>query len=228
MIKSGYNHEFALETFKDDDIKKVEKFINQNKHFLKKTVYENIPEFEFLPGHRAVLLDIPNKIKQYNKSKEEKAEEKKKQAEEEIAVKTAELKKSLVKKVKNYTDKIEFETKVDETNIIESTQVGTLLQCRLKCSDCEKTFLCSFRKYWCISNFEKHLKEHKLVSQHSSQHLSADSNAGANVRGNVHNIDSVVTDGHIAIPNSNSNPLPSDIHRISSEQSTVLHKILHK
>lgn len=48
--------------------------MNEHKHLLKKTGYDIKENFEFMPGHRAVIEDIPKKICELIKYRQQKAE----------------------------------------------------------------------------------------------------------------------------------------------------------
>ena len=68
---AGYVTESILKLIKGEEINKIEEHVRKNRIILKGTSYENEDNFEFLPGHRVLLLNLPNeieKMKNVNKS----------------------------------------------------------------------------------------------------------------------------------------------------------------
>lgn len=163
LLKCGYGHELALQTLNEEKIITIEYFVNRNKNLLAETRYEKNPMFKFLPGHRAIIKDIPHKIAGYKKTKQAKLALESSQMLFNQERRT-ELKHALVEKVINYTKKIKFDQTLSIRNVTQCKEVGSLLQCRLKCPLCDKQYLCNYKTYWAISNLEHHIRHHKAAS----------------------------------------------------------------
>lgn len=59
---TGYVTENILKLIDESQINKIEGFVRKNRGILKDTSYENRNDFEFLPGHRVLLLNLPKEI----------------------------------------------------------------------------------------------------------------------------------------------------------------------
>lgn len=59
---TGFDSEIALLELNEVNILNIEEFVQKNPVILKETIYENRIPFKFLPGHRALLLAIPNRL----------------------------------------------------------------------------------------------------------------------------------------------------------------------
>lgn len=63
---SGFETESSLmfKLFIDSQtIEEIEQFANENKVILQNTAYEKVCHFKFKPGHKCILLQLPNQIK---------------------------------------------------------------------------------------------------------------------------------------------------------------------
>lgn len=169
LRRSGYEHEISLETLNDSKIEKIESFMNENKHLLKKTVYDSTQVFKFMPGHRAVIEEIPKKIVELNKYRQRKAE-----SEAENAVLVSEeqkikLKQSLIDKLIKYAKGLNCVISLQFTDIVEfeysEKNQSIEFKCRVKCPFCDKKYLCVYRTYWSVSNIESHFKNHIIAIQ---------------------------------------------------------------
>lgn len=68
---AGYVTESILKLINEEEINKIEEYVRKNRIILKGTSYENENNFEFLPGHRVFLSNLPNDIgrmKEVNKN----------------------------------------------------------------------------------------------------------------------------------------------------------------
>lgn len=154
IFESGFDSEYALTTLNPETIKTIEEFINENKNVLKGTVYESVIEsnsvFKLKPGHKAAILSLPKALTDYeakiNKNFVSSTEEK--------------LKQSLLKKITKFARKCSFEINFGVSSIFEFQQRNEVYKCRLKCPLCNILIRCEHKKYWLVSNFEKHLKNH--------------------------------------------------------------------
>lgn len=59
LISSGFDCEIALKGLNSDCIVEIESHIQNDRHILLDTPYQNIENFKFLPGHRTIILSIP-------------------------------------------------------------------------------------------------------------------------------------------------------------------------
>lgn len=175
LTRCGYDNNYAFEAISEENIVKIESFANENTHILKKTNYEKSVPFKFLPGHRAIILDIPRKIaelknKQANKQTETSAVSSISPDREE------QLKNLLISKLKNYSIYVKFELKFEKEHLIEFQNIGDRLKCRVKCPICPKNYLCNYKKHWSVSNIEAHIKEHSVgqnFSENSTQQITS-------------------------------------------------------
>lgn len=70
LLESGFDSECALSTIDLVAIKSIEEYVNNNKHLLEGTVYENQNvDFKFKPGHRLILLGLPKALAEYEAKK---------------------------------------------------------------------------------------------------------------------------------------------------------------
>lgn len=77
LINSGFDCELALENLDREVIEKIEEDVELNKGWIKDTVYEDKKQkFKFLLGHQALLLQIPQVLKEIRKKKDRKSKKK--------------------------------------------------------------------------------------------------------------------------------------------------------
>lgn len=157
-------------------IKKTEDFINSNKQYINKLYccyseyYKQLDHFEFLPGHKSIILAIPNQIKEYkNKNIEKRRNMGRKETPSLLSneVLRGKLIKNLMVYSKEHGSKSGFQMPdnvISEANIhdFESESNGNefLCKCRFSCPFCTKTFSVIYKKFWMTSNVTKHLKMH--------------------------------------------------------------------
>lgn len=157
LIESGYDNEYALSIIDTKAIGTIEEFVNKNKHILVGTDYDkqNV-NFKLKPGHRAIFLSLPKALAEYEWKKTKNAKKTDDEEEEK-------LKELLVKKLNNFVGKFQFQLNfsVELISEFERQNIGES-KCRVRCPvpDCESKYSCQYRKYWIISNFEKHIKNH--------------------------------------------------------------------
>lgn len=68
LTETGFNSKIALKNIKSADVTQIESFVNSNfgifSHALIGSHYENMQQFEFLPGHRTLIESFPQYIDQ--------------------------------------------------------------------------------------------------------------------------------------------------------------------
>lgn len=158
---------------------------NKAPHLVKEHAsYTHNQKFEFLPGHRKLVLALRNKVKYFNKQNNRKpkktpqnipSETELIQNSEEIELLTAEeianLKSRLNSKLANIS-KLTGSPAFTEENFIGTidayisknlktiTSKTPSYKCFVKCVLCEKKVPCTFNKRWETSNISNHLKSH--------------------------------------------------------------------
>lgn len=63
LEQSGYETESSLLCINNENIADIETFANENRAILQNTSYENTNKFKFKPGHKLIILQLPNQIK---------------------------------------------------------------------------------------------------------------------------------------------------------------------
>lgn len=189
LNKTGYDTPFSIELLDQEKIKGIEQIINKRfdsiSSIFKDTEYENsdtkVDTFEFLPGHITLLLGIGVYVKKYLgqsfENKKSKRFGKLSTIPEDLETETElyseeereQLKKSLVKKVLNFSKKFNLSVENISHNSIKGNlevilkKNGVIVyKCTFCCSidSCEVSIPCIFNKYWLISNLERHIKTH--------------------------------------------------------------------
>lgn len=119
------------------------------------TVYEHLIEnnldFKLKPGHKAIILSLPQALKIYEVKNKK------------ICVSNVsevDLKHSLVKKITNFANKNLYELNFTLELISDFHQENGAHKCRFECPICSTKIRCEYRKYWLISNLEVHMKNH--------------------------------------------------------------------
>lgn len=60
---TGFDTQIALELLTTNNITEIENYVEENRSIIANTIYEKKTHFTFLPGHRQLLLCLPEKIK---------------------------------------------------------------------------------------------------------------------------------------------------------------------
>lgn len=183
LKKTGYDSPLSIELLEDDKIKGIEESIqkrfNSFNQLFKDTEYENIETFEFLPGHKTLLLGIRIYVKKYlEKNLSAKRNNRLPAIVEECSetelelfsdIEKENLKKKLIEKVEKFSKKFNISTEsLSQNNIrgdldaIIKADNHIVYKCKFHCSigDCQYITPCLYNKHWQISNLEKHLKTH--------------------------------------------------------------------
>lgn len=75
LVKSAYNSFSTLRQLDSDKLIKIESFLNTKKEYIADLDccyhehYKGLDSFEFLPGHKDLILSIPSQIEQLNGGK---------------------------------------------------------------------------------------------------------------------------------------------------------------
>lgn len=66
LESSGYNNNIAVKNLDEENLIGIERFVSKNlKHMLIKSVYSDMEMFQFLPGHKTLLLSLPSYVEKY-------------------------------------------------------------------------------------------------------------------------------------------------------------------
>lgn len=164
-MKSAYNSFSTLRQLDSDKLIKIESFLNTKKEYIADLDccyhehYKGLDSFEFLPGHKDLILSIPSQIEQLNGGKHVRGKK--------TTICDDELQESLVTNLLNYTEKIGLimgNDALTRVNIYDfrrgADKDNFTCKCRFICPLCAKTFTVTYKKYWATSNVTKHFKEH--------------------------------------------------------------------
>lgn len=69
LERCEFNTDLALCSINEQYIAEIEDYANKNPYVLKNTIYENVQNFKFKPGHKAVIRQLPNQIELMKKAK---------------------------------------------------------------------------------------------------------------------------------------------------------------
>lgn len=164
----------------EGSIKKIEDFHNSNKQYINKLDccysehYKQLENFELLPGHKYIILNIPKQMKEIQNKKIEKKNNKHDNMERKKTRNLLSNEELQAKLVKNLVDYSKYQGKIvnfeipdnvlSEANIHdfrrESNGNDFLCKCRFSCPFCSKTYSVIYKKYWMTSNVTNHLKNH--------------------------------------------------------------------
>lgn len=120
--------------------------------------------FEFVPGHKAIILAIPGMIPINSVVKP-----KRKKSQEYIQIQLI----NLLKKTLNDAAKINNRTNVDASmisseNIYEWSQANEteseapIYKCRFLCPYCDKSYSVTYNRFWISNKVTKHIKQHMI------------------------------------------------------------------
>lgn len=165
LVKSAYNSLSTLRQINSDKLANIESFLNNNKQYIAQLDccyhehYKGLNTFEFLPGHKDLILGIPSQIERLNGGKQ--------MSRKTASISDDELQDNLVSNILNYTEKIGLimgDNVISQINIIDfrrgTDKDGFTAKCRFICPLCAKTFTVTRKTYWATSNVTKHFKEH--------------------------------------------------------------------
>lgn len=185
--RSGYDNALAFLDFNESDLKILENFAEENlQELVKETdAYSEVKPFAFLPGHRKLLIGLPNKIADFknrkskkNLFKTSKIEARAPYTEEVVEILTeteiSKLKESLLQKINVCLLSIGLDSVFTETNLVSEFEIyisNTLKKLTkpsykvlVKCILCDKRIPCTHNSHWQICNLDKHIKTHMNLS----------------------------------------------------------------
>lgn len=172
LIASGYSKFTSLAEIDDAKIGQIEDHINKNSSLVANLKccysgeYKKQTIFHFLPGHKAAIVGIKNKVMEM-KDKGLLTLKTRKRSTQPKARSQEELKTSLIKALNTFFGKYSLPNNIfTERNILDfQTTVENEMdvhKCRISCVFCPKKYNAIYKGYWMTSNATKHLKNHIL------------------------------------------------------------------
>lgn len=164
----------------EDTIVQIENIVNKNKSVLKKSCYascyEKNEKFEFLFGHRLLILSLPKKYTLFCNDKKEKKQLRKErlvklkensnaddsETTSSTTLKTTgpqEVKNLLLERLNNYKNNKKNYT-INADAVTKFRIIGNEAYCVVQCPFCEKKISCTYVCRWVTNNFEKHILFH--------------------------------------------------------------------
>lgn len=65
----GYDNPIAIKGLNTETVLEIEKYVNENLNdVLVNSIYSNMKEFSFLPGHKAILLSLPSYVDEFDRT----------------------------------------------------------------------------------------------------------------------------------------------------------------
>lgn len=174
LVKSAYNTFATLRQIDSDKLVKIETFLNTKKEYIADLDccyhghYKSLDVFEFLPGHKDLILSISSQIKQLDGSRQVRVRT--------TTISDDELQENLATNLIKYSEKIGLimgNNMISKVNIYNfrrgSDKDNFLCRCGFICPLCAKKFTVTHNKYWATSNVTKHFKDHytKLSNEQS-------------------------------------------------------------
>lgn len=193
LAQTGYDNTVSISEICEEDVKTIEEFVDAKlKHIVEASgVYKIYEKFAFLPGHKKLILSLPNQLKLFENIKKRKVEEATEEVEllnqEEIDSLTAKLLSKLSKTAGNIGLNSFTENEVKSTidvyiNHSRSLNEKPSYKCSIKCSECDKIIPCTWNGYWQTGNLDKHLKIHIKKDESPNQQSSSTSSDNTNIR----------------------------------------------
>lgn len=179
LSHAAYDTIASLANLDEAKIQKLEVFLNENKGYINELkccqsdYYKQLKVFEFLPGHKSLLLELPKQIKELQNDEIKRKNTKLLEVVASDDETCDEMKKKVIKKMMKYLrkentkEKQDFEFEEDiisEANIQDFRRIETendvKWKCIFTCPFCPKTYSLLYKNYWMCSNATKHLKKH--------------------------------------------------------------------
>lgn len=193
-----------LAELNEANILKIESHVQKNQNIVIGTEYEErIANFEFLPGHRAFLLSLPEKVKKITQFKTIENttatvnETENARGNDEAHV----LKSKLLKKLLTFAQKNKFILNLTIDSVVDFRKDSEHFKCKIVCPECNKHLSCIHKSYWLVSNAQNHFYKHHFPVKPVSQTESI-------------NIDSVRDPLFIASPTQANQNLKSASHEV--------------
>lgn len=172
LISSGYDSRTSLVEIDEKKICDIEKFVNKYRELTNnltccfKDQYQKPGDFSFLPGHVALMMAIPKRIKDMESSKK-KSKVPKRIDKKKLTLTDFQLKETLITSLLKYSGKVGYQLpdkSISELNIADfergSEESGYVCKCQFKCPFCPKAFSLFYKSFWMSSNAATHLKIH--------------------------------------------------------------------
>lgn len=187
LTSAGYDSAISIADLNESDILIIQDYVtNKAQHLVKEHVsYKQNDRFEFLPGHKKLVLGLRNRVKDFSKQNISINNRKTSNiGESETPIQGTEvielfseqevnnLKKCLISKLSNITKSTKLPAftenhLVGSIDAYISKNLRTIssktpsYKCFVKCVICDKKVPCTFNKRWETSNISTHLKSHK-------------------------------------------------------------------
>lgn len=184
MEKAAYDRLNSLKSIDAMKIVEIEAFLTEHRSTwineldcCQSEDYKKQTTFHFLPGHKTILLSMPEQIKQMTAAQHAHArtpafvlESKTKMANKDQE--DDQLMSKLISNLLAFMKKNQFalSNEIISANNIRDFVRGTtsdnfVCKCRFACPFCSKVFPVIFKKFWMQSNVTKHLRSHIEVEQ---------------------------------------------------------------
>lgn len=194
LTEAGYDTKSAIKTLNSDKISDIERHVNHNRDryrdILKKTRYENCEVFQFLPGHTALILTLPEYIPQLQSQTTKKiVPRKRKHSESEpsdhpssqnhepaneinnssiedhtdVFADIAKIRQQLIDKLNKFAQSKQIEWSFNINHIINLRVEDNSVKCRVQCPTCGRKIPCTFVSHWICTNVQAHIKTHIIV-----------------------------------------------------------------
>lgn len=172
----GFDSELSLKEINEATIKSIEEQVNQSfaqnnadiVSALSNSSYKDKPlPFEFLLGHRLLILSIAKTIdsikedktrKSLGKSLDNLQNEPEESEADHSPIVIDELKQSLARKFQAYAKKHKLNFEINENHINKFSRKKGVTFCVVKCCFCETKRSCKFTTNWEISNITSHIR----------------------------------------------------------------------
>lgn len=172
----------SVEQLNVENVMEIEKYVNDhlrhifyNMDCCNSSNYKNQKQFRFLPGHKTLILNLPSqliklkaaKVKTSLKNQRQQIEENL-NLENDAIVDVDNLKDQLISKLVKYVKNIQLDSCADKLTVAQICECITIIndegqltyKCKVQCPLCNKKIGSIYKKYWYVSNVEKHFKGH--------------------------------------------------------------------
>lgn len=164
LTVSGYNSALSFKSIDESKVQELELYIEANH---RKTAdefpeYAEIKPFQFLPGHRSLILGIKDEILNIQTEKKQKFTKKSRRDEDEPRDEQS-LELSLRNQMSAYANGIGLNldwTQSINNIVLTSTGRSTMAQCSVSCPVCNKDYMLRYDRNWKVTNMYRHIRSH--------------------------------------------------------------------